>query len=265
MKKTRLASENLTQIIIAFIGAIGVIAAAYYAFREKTAPIELVISATQTAEAKLLSKTPLPTSTLTPTQTLTPTETITPTLTPTLTPTSTPTSTPTPLVIVDTDILAGWVPDFNRSNGDRALNKIDISENAIRLSYDVKQSGYVTITKDVVSEELADTTGISFVYKGEGSFNTIEFKFMLRYPGDNGDTTYGILWVRATNTGGKWQEMSVPYSEMRCWWPAENCAIHGDLLDLRMVDRLDFVVSNKSEDDGGSGWIVIKDVFGIRP
>ncbi len=52
MSKPRLTSQNITTIIIAVIGVVGTVAVAYFAFREKTAPIELAIITTQTAEAK---------------------------------------------------------------------------------------------------------------------------------------------------------------------------------------------------------------------
>lgn len=52
MSKPRLTSQNITTIIIAIIGVVGTVAVAYFAFREKTAPIELAIITTQTAEAK---------------------------------------------------------------------------------------------------------------------------------------------------------------------------------------------------------------------
>lgn len=53
MSKQRLSPQNITTIIVAVIGVIGSIAVSYFAFRGNTAPIELSISTTQTAEARL--------------------------------------------------------------------------------------------------------------------------------------------------------------------------------------------------------------------
>ena len=259
MRKQRLSSQSITTIIIAIIGVIGSIAVAYFTFRGNIDPIELSINATQTAEGKLLAEAQLPASTIMPKQTQVPTEI------PTLIPTITPTLTPALLIIADTSSLVGWVPNFESSNGANTLNKVDTIENAIEITYDVGKDGFVIITKSINSRALSDTEGISFSYKGKGASNSIEFKLLLRYPGDSDDTTYGILWNRATDTGGKWTEMEVLYSDMWCWWPEANCKTHGDLLDTTMVDRLDFVVVNKGGDDKGSGWVLIKDVLGIRP
>jgi hypothetical protein len=192
------------------------------------------------------------------------TSTLTPTPTETVIPTDTPNPIPMPLVIVDTDILVGWIPDFDFSKGDSAKNKINTDKVAIKLSYDVGENGYVTMTKSVNAKTMSDVVGISFTYMGDGAPNTIEFKLMLRYPGDSGDTTYGKLWGRATDTGGEWLTFEVPYDDMECWWPDDNCKAH-QKLDPAMVDRLDFAISNKAGDEAGSGWVMFKDVIGINP
>ncbi len=194
------------------------------------------------------------------------TQALTPSITPpgTSTPTITPTSTAMPVVVVNTSSLSGWVPDFNQSKGDKTKNRIELSENAIKLSYVLGVDGFAILTKKLNSKTLAGTDGISFSYMGEGFSNTLEFKVLLRYPDHGGDTTYGIVWNRATNTDGKWLEMKVPYSDLWCWGPPSDCAEHPDV-DIKMVDRLDFAVSNKTGNPPSPGWILIKDVFGIVP
>lgn len=138
--------------------------------------------------------------------------------------------------------------------------------NAVEISYDLGNEGYVIITKGIDPRMLSGTTGISFFYKGRGAANTIEFKLMLKYPGDEDDTTYGVLWNRATNTGDNWTQVEVLYSDFTCWWPGENCQKHGNKLDLTMVDGLDFAVSNKPPgDEVGSGRVAFDDVLGIQP
>lgn len=203
------------KILVASIGAVAVVAAAFIGYLSAIKPVEKEIEATQTAEAKMSAIALLPTSTIKPPQTPIPTETLTPAITQTLT--------PTPLVIVDTGSLIGWIPDFDSSHGDNTINDINLAEDAIELTYDVGKDGYVIITKDIKPGILLETEGIRFLYKGRGAPNAIEFKLMLRYPGDSGDTAYGILWNRATETNNKWVEMIVPYSDMLCWWPDDYC------------------------------------------
>jgi hypothetical protein len=140
------------------------------------------------------------------------------------------------------------------------------THNTVGISYNVTDAGYVIITKGVDPKVLSGTTGISFYYRGSGAPNTIESKLMLRYPGDTDDTTYGVSLHKATDTGDNWILVEVPYSDFTCWWPGENCEKH-PRLDLTMVLRMDFAISNKSNfgDQVGSGWVAFDDVVGIKP
>ncbi len=257
MTKKQTSTDNTIKIVIAILGVISAVGVAYITYLGITTPIKLSMSATQTAEGRVLVKEELRPSTGMPTQILPPTETITPTMAPTLT--------PTPPFLVDTSTLMGWVPNFTSSNGNTAVNNIDTIDNAIELTYDIGKDGYVIISKSLNARELSNTEGIIFHYKGRGRRNTIEVKLILRYPDDTDDTTYGILLPRATDTDNKWLEMKVLYRDMECWWPAPNCALHENLLDQTMIDRLDFAISNKPGDDPGSGWVQIKDILEIKP
>lgn len=176
-----------------------------------------------------------------------------------------PTETETPIVVADTNSLMGWIPVFEFSNGNEIKNGLSIRGNAIELAYDVGTDGYVVITKNIVQDVLLDTKGISFLYKGSGSINSIEFKLILKYSDGEGDTTYGFLWNRATDTNNTWIPINLLYSDMACWWPEDNCLKYGDALDPTKVIRLDFVVSSKVGDDPGSGIVLFSDVVGIRP
>jgi hypothetical protein len=255
MTEQRSSSPNT--VVLAVIGLIGTIVAAYLTYRASTDPMKLSLRVTQTAEANFLIKVQLPASTVIPKPGLAPTEATIPTLTPSLTPTLP--------FLVDTSMLVGWIPDFTHSNGDSGINRINTIGNATELNYDVGKDGYVIITKRIDSQRLSDTRAIRFRYNGQGAANSIEFKLLLKYPGDAEDTTYGVLLPRATYTNNQWREVEVPYTEMTCWWPAPNCALHGNLLDPTVVDRLDFVVANKPGDDPGSGWVLFKDVLGLTP
>jgi len=196
----------------------------------------------------------------------------TPVPTPTLAPTLTPA--PTPHIVVGVGSPSSWKPSFcdDKCGGSNGRSSININlvpgrtNNAIEVSYDVKNAGYVVITKNINPKVLSGTAGMSFFYKGSGAPNTIEFKLMLRYPGDNDDTTYGITWNGATDTGDKWTLVEVPYTDFTCWWPGPNCQKHGDRLDLMMVLRMDFAISNKPDrgDMAGSGKVAFDDVLGLR-
>jgi hypothetical protein len=188
-----------------------------------------------------------------------------PTDTPNMAVTQTLTLSPTPHIIATTESLTGWAPS---SDGQSSINVSLVqgrTNNTVGISYNVTEAGYVTITKDVDPKVLSGTTGISFYYKGSGARNTIEFKLMLRYPGDTDDTTYGVSWHKATDTGDNWTPVEAPYSDFTCWWPDKNCQKHQEL-DLTMVLRMDFAISNKSNfgDQVGSGSVAFDDIVGIK-
>ncbi len=211
------------------------------------------VPATATIIPSLLpSETPEPT-------TQTPTETVSPSPTEIMT--------PTPVIIVDTTNFVGWIPNVENSNGNNAINAIKINpdEGYIQMDYDVGKDGYVVMTHSLDPGLLSGSEGIRFLYKGVGAPNSIEFKLLMKYPGFSGDTTFGKLYNRATETGSKWIEVAVPFHVLECWWPDENCADHGEVFDTTRILRLDLVVSNKAGDEPGSGWVIFKDVSVMQP
>jgi len=123
MSKPRLTSQNMTTIIIAVIGVVGTVAVAYFAFREKTAPIELAIITTQTAEAKqtLLSNAFIPTVSVS-TPDIPPTEIL-------------PTSTFSPEQGFSTNCInsTDWTPSPKSSLFSNENNCWDLSSNGIAV------------------------------------------------------------------------------------------------------------------------------------
>jgi len=182
------------------------------------------------------------------------------------TPTSTPTPTPTPCIIDTMDSTSGW-----RTYEDDEGSSINIesipgktdrkTDNAIEISYDLEEWGWVLISNIIDPEILSGTKGIKFFYKGSGEPNTIELKLIY---GDVGGTTFGVLWNRATVTDD-WVSFEVPYTYFDCWWPEDNCLLYGNELDLDKVRKIEFAISNKPEDGdaSGSGKVIIDDVQGI--
>jgi hypothetical protein len=135
------------------------------------------------------------------------------------------------------------------------------TDNAIEISYDLKEWGWVGISKRIDPNILYEKEGIIFFYKGRGTPNTIELKLVYE---DVGGTTFGVLWNRATVTDD-WVSFEVPYSHFDCWWPDDNCLRYGNQLDLNKVRKIEFAISNKPEDGDmyGSGIVIIDDVQGI--
>jgi hypothetical protein len=210
------------------------------------------------------------TLTVKPSVTPTPLVTPSPSPTPTVTPTSIATHPPTPPTtitscIIDTmDSTSGW--GTHKDDKGSSINIKSIlgrTDNAIEISYDLKEWGWLVISKKINPEKLSEKEGIIFFYKGSGEPNTIELKLIY---GDVGGTTFGVLWNRAT-IADNWVSIEVPYSHFDCWWPDDNCLRYGNKLDLANVRKIEFAISNKPEDGDmyGSGRVIIDDVQGICP
>ena len=142
--------------------------------------------------------------------------------------------------------------------------------NALEISYEIRTQGWVSIAKNIDSQILLETKGIGFFYKGSGAANTIELKLVMRYPDDAEDTTYGVLWNRATDTKGNWMHIEKLYDiDFTCFWPETLCQQHGDNLDqtnLGFVRTIDLAISNRpnSGDVAGSGKVALDDLAGIE-
>ena len=171
---------------------------------------------------------------------------------------------------------SSWKPSFcdDQCGGSNGKSSINVSlvpgktDDALEISYIVKNTGWALITKNINPKILSGTIGISFFYKGSGAPNTIEFKLLLRYPGDSEDTAFGALWNSATDTNDNWASIEILYDrDITCWWPDDLCQKHGNSPDLTAVKRIDLAISNKPEygDIAGSGKVAFDDLVGIRP
>ena len=187
-----------------------------------------------------------------------------PTSTPPITSTTTPIPTPTPTYIIDTmDSTSGWETYID--NGTESLINITSvsgrTGNAIEISYDLKEGGYVAIIKEINPEILSNKEGIRFFYKGSGRPNTLAL--VLVYSDPNW-TSFGVSWDRAT-VKDDWVSIEVPYTYFDCWHPKDNCLHYGNKLDLENVRSISFAISNNITmgDVYGSGEVIIDDVQGI--
>ncbi|HID19375.1 MAG TPA: hypothetical protein EYP28_00315 [Methanophagales archaeon] len=130
--------------------------------------------------------------------------------------------------------------------------------NAIEIAYNLKEDGWVDITKEINPEILSGKEGIRFFYKGSSRPNTLELSLIY---GDVGSTIFGVSMDRATFTED-WVSIEVPYTYFNCWWPDDNCLYYGNKLDLKNVRKIEFSISNDPEADDvyGPGRLIIDDV-----
>lgn len=176
--------------------------------------------------------------------------------------TSQPLEPPTPTTNIIDSMEKSMVWHTDKDDMGSSLNRKLIpgrTDNGIEISYDLKERGWVLISKVIDPEILSEYEGIRFYYKGSGEPNTIELKLIYE-----DTTTFAVEWHGAT-VADDWMSVEVPYSGFDCWWPADNCLRHGNELDLEKVRKIEFTISNKPDDGDiyGSGWVIIDDVQGI--
>jgi hypothetical protein len=137
-----------------------------------------------------------------------------------------------------------------------------INGNAIELNYDIKQKGWVQITKKINPDILNGTKAFGFSYKGTGASNTLEFKLSYEDNNSSPDTTFICDFHASTNTNDTWTPVNVSIYDISCRWPYNMCNLYKNRLDLSKVDRIEFAVSNKPDegDVPGKGKIAIDDV-----
>jgi hypothetical protein len=190
---------------------------------------------------------------------------------------------PAPIVIDTMDNLAGWNKPFcdEACGGANGRSFIDVSltpghsgqniDNAVEISYTLKPYGWVEIEREIKPELLNGLAGLSFFYKNSSvpfspnPPDTVEVKFMLRYPGDQAETAFGTLLHKATATDREWVFTEVLFSDFKCMFPENNCVKHPQF-DLAQAVRLSFAISHKPEvgDVAGSGKVAFDDLQGIR-
>ena len=182
------------------------------------------------------------------------------TLTPTLSPTRT-------AVVVDTmDSLAGWTKSADRRFiTDTTGSAINISsvpgwlDNAIRIDYNLKQGGWVLISKEITPALPSGTHSMRFRYKGTGPADTIELK--LRYkpdPNYEGEVfSYSQPEIVGTDD---WVTFEQLYSAFAC---GDTCTTPGQKLDLGRVWTMDIAVSHQQGGAPGPGSVLVDQVEAI--
>lgn len=195
MPRSRLSSANVTAIIIAAIGTIGAVVTAYFAFRSNTAPIELSINATQTAQANNattlnspISITSTPDLSIIP-NTQMPTQTELILETPSLT--QTPVIAPTPIVLFSENFSSnenGWMIGIRE--GSITKQNRNIVDGVLQLDFQFLEAGYGWVNvPDFRADNFYISTDVTTVQYSKGSTIGVVFTFRIV---NQGNTAYSI-------------------------------------------------------------------------
>jgi len=163
-------------------------------------------------------------------------------------------------VIDDMESIEGW-DTLEDAEGSSISIKPIIGRrgNGLEISYDLKEGGWVGISREIEPEVLLEAPGLEFSHYGiSGGQNTVEFRLVYE---DN--TTFGISWSKKTVTDG-WSIRQALFSDFDCMEPQDKCRSYGNRPDPNNVSRIELVISNhpKSGDVPGAGALIIDQIRG---
>ena len=129
--------------------------------------------------------------------------------------------------------------------------------NALEISYDLKEDGWVKISRDVDPKKLAGIEGLEFSYKSGGARNEIELGMAY-----DESTTFGVSW--RPGVADEWSSLEALNKNVICLRPGDKCTQNEDF-DRKKVRRLEFNISNNHGrgDISGFGTITIDQLHGI--
>lgn len=145
-------------------------------------------------------------------------------------------------------------------------------DQAVSISYNLVEGGYVGIYKEFGQGILSGIEKIGFWYKGSGASNTLEFKLIHAEEdcgGENRSAIFSVEWPTSTNTNGQWVFKEKNEDDFQYWAgtpgdpedPPTGCT-ENETLDFDKVKKIDFAISSRSHygDEAGSGTVIIDDV-----
>ncbi len=171
--------------------------------------------------------------------------------------------------VVDMSSLAGWGQNSSDQNVKifTEVTTQGIVDNAIQISYDLENGGWVSIWKTVDPQVLSNSAGISFYYEGIGASNTLEVKLRLLYPGDTEETYFYTSKKINTDTHGDWIRVKAPFTSFVCKHPAHLCVDpqtgEPRALDPAKVVKIDFGIAAIGSNEAGAGTVKLDDVVGL--
>jgi hypothetical protein len=120
-------------------------------------------------------------------------------------------------------------------------------EPALQLTYDLNNGTWVQSFVGV-RENFSNFSRVQFLFMGDGSSNTLEFKMA-----DDAGTAMGSLWSLET-AKKDWIAVNLPFSQLAYLKGG------GATLDLRNLRKFFFTISKKPGDKGGRGRVTIRGV-----
>jgi WD40 repeat protein len=129
-------------------------------------------------------------------------------------------------------------------------------QNGTKVSYDLKESGWIGISKKIDPIILSEASGISISYFLMGNPNPLELRMVY----DDG-TIFSVCWSKmATNT---WSYENAMYKDFVHLYTGIGHELNKTSLDVNKVRKIELVLSNQLGNMAGPGTIVFDNINGI--
>ena len=129
-------------------------------------------------------------------------------------------------------------------------------KNGIEISYDLQESGWIGISKEVDPTLLSESSGLMVSYFCIDNQDVLD----MRLVSDDG-AIYGISWDKLETN--KWSYQKGLYTDFKCLYPIGNREFNITAIDISRVKKLEIIVSKNLGDIAGSGSITLDEVRGL--
>jgi WD40 repeat protein len=129
-------------------------------------------------------------------------------------------------------------------------------KNGIEISYDLLESGWIGISKEVDPTLLSESSGLMVSYFCIDNQDVLD----MRLVSDDG-AIYGISWDKLETN--KWSYQKGLYTDFKCLYPIDNREFNITAIDISRVKKLEIIVSKNLGDIAGSGSITLDEVRGL--
>jgi len=165
---------------------------------------------------------------------------------------------PTIVPVIDSmDSIEGWqtIDDGNGSS----LNISSVQgkkKYAIQISYDLREGGWVAISREVDPKMLAKVAGLNFSSLMMDRQNTVELRLLYK-----DGTTFGATWNNLK--AETWSSQTFLFAKLKCMNPVEECELD-DKINITKVRWLEIAVSKMPEagPEADTGIILLDDIRG---
>ena len=166
-------------------------------------------------------------------------------------------TTPKIIPLIDNmDSIAGWETLGDDNGSSISIGLYPARKGlGINISYDLKEGGFVGISKNVSPDALSQVDGLNFSCRAVDKKSTVDLRLVYA-----DGTELGYSWRLEP---GQWEYLQALYKDFKCLRSGDNCSSLNKELDPEKVQRMEFIISGQPGNENVPGKIIIDHVNGV--